>query len=70
MRFNILSNSASASARDGDAASSAGPSTLANQAKRISDEKVRQDNIVRDEEQYQAKQYPSFEDVPGCMQLL
>lgn len=30
----------------------------------------RYERILKDEEKYQAKQYPTFEEVPGCMQLL
>lgn len=28
------------------------------------------ETILQDEEKYQAKQYQTYEEVPGCMQLL
>jgi hypothetical protein len=31
---------------------------------------ARYERLLKDEETYQAKQFPSFEEVPGCMQLL
>jgi hypothetical protein len=31
---------------------------------------ARYDAILKDEERYQDKQYPSPDDVPGCMRLL
>ena len=59
MRFNIFGPVGT----DGEA----GPSTPASSAKPAP---TRYETVLQDEEQYQAKQYQTYDEVPGCMQLL